>query len=55
MKRFISLTEEQYDRVLWALVVAGNTYHDRGNEIQTEKFYDLEEELRKTYGEPIDD
>lgn len=54
MKRFISLTEEQYDRVLWALTIAGNTYFDR-NKTQAEKFYDLEEELRKTYGEPIDD
>lgn len=53
--RTLNLTEEQYDRILWALTVAANTYYDRDNETQAEKFDDLEHQLRKTYGEPIDD
>lgn len=53
--RTLNLTEEQYDRIIWGLVIAANTSYHRGNEAEFEKFNDLEDELRKTYGEPIDD
>lgn len=53
--RTLNLTEEQYARILWGLTVAANTYYERGYETLAEKFDSLEEELRNTYGEPIDD
>lgn len=53
--RTLNLTEEQYNRVLWGLTVAANTYYDRRYVTLAEKFDNLENELRETYGEPIDD
>lgn len=51
----LNLTEEQYDRILWALCIAGNTSFDRDDRKQGWNFYNLADELRETYGEPIED
>lgn len=53
--KILILTEKQYDDILSALTAAAVRRYEQGYDLMGERYEDLEDELRKTYGEPIDE